>query len=102
MERWMQAYCPRADSTIPGISDEQLRALRVPTLVFRSGASDAHHTRATSEQLHALIPGSQLVEPPWGDDEWNERSDAFRAGTAKGLFERWPLLAPQLLEFAGR
>ena len=35
--------------------------------------SDPYHTRATSEQLHTLIPGSRLVEPPWGDDEWNER-----------------------------
>jgi hypothetical protein len=49
--------------------------------------------------LHKLIPGARLVEPPWGDREWIERSDAARAG-AGGLFERWPLLAPQLLEFA--
>jgi hypothetical protein len=67
--------------------------------VFRSGESDPYHTRATSEMLHRLIPGSRLVEPPWGDREWIERSDAARSGSG-GLFERWPLLAPQLLEFA--
>ena len=65
--------------------------LTVPTLVFRSGASDPHHTRATSERLHALIPGSQLVEPPWGDDEWNEQSKPRRNGTG-ALFERRPVL----------
>ncbi len=43
-------------------------------------------------------PSSTLVEPPWGDREWIERSAAARAGTGH-LFERWPLLAPQLLEF---
>jgi hypothetical protein len=43
--------------------------------------------------------GSHLVEPPWGDEEWNQRSDAASSGTGF-LFERWPLLAPQLLEFA--
>ena len=56
---------------------------------------------ATSENLHAVIPGSELVEPPWGDNEWNERGAAARDGTG-ALFERWPLLAPQLLEFAAR
>ena len=71
----------------------------MPTLIFRSGKSDPYHTRATSEGLHTLISGSKLVEPPWGDREWIERSDAARGGTGY-LFERWPLLAPQLLEFA--
>lgn len=102
MERWMLAYCPSPDSTVPGISDERLRSLTLPTLIFRSGASDPHHTRATSERLHASIPRSTLVEPPWGDNEWNERADAFQGGTAPGLFVRWPLLAPTLLDFARR
>ena len=101
MERWMLAYCPTPGSTVPGISDDRLRSLTIPTLIFRGGASDASHPRATTERLHDLIPGSRLVEPPWGDGEWNERADAFQAAGA-GLFERWPLLAPTLLEFAGR
>jgi pimeloyl-ACP methyl ester carboxylesterase len=100
LERWMLVYCPSPDSTVPGLVDEQLRALTVPALIFRSGESDPHHTRATSEMLHTLIPSSQLVEPPWPDDEWKQRGIAAREGTG-ALFERWPLLAPQLLEFAG-
>jgi hypothetical protein len=100
LERWMLVYCPDAHATGPGVADDELAALGVPTLIFRSGASDPHHTRATSERLHELIPGSRIVEPPWGDDEWNRRGDAARDGTGH-LFERWPLLAPQLLEFAG-
>jgi len=99
LERWMLVYCPDPNATVPGLPDDAYAALTVPTLVFRSGESDPYHTRATSELVHSLIPGSLLVEPPWGDREWIERSDAARAGTA-GLFERWPLLAPQLLEFA--
>ncbi len=100
LERWMTAYCPDPGSVVPGITDDDLARLEVPTLVFRSGASDPYHTRATSERLHDLIARSVLVEPPWADDEWILRSDAARAGTGH-LFERWPLLAPQLLEFAG-
>jgi pimeloyl-ACP methyl ester carboxylesterase len=99
LERWMRVYCPDPAATVPGLPDAACAALDLPTLIFRSGASDPYHTRATSEQVHALIPGAQLVEPPWGDREWIERSDAARAGTG-GLFERWALLAPQLLDFA--
>jgi pimeloyl-ACP methyl ester carboxylesterase len=101
LERWMLVYCPDPIATVPGLADETISSLDVPTLIFRSGTSDPHHTRATSERLHDLIPDSLLVEPPWGDDEWNQRGDAARNGTGF-LFERWPLLAPQLLEFAAR
>jgi pimeloyl-ACP methyl ester carboxylesterase len=100
LERWMLVYCPAPGMTLPGLADAALASLPVPTLVFRSGRSDPYHTRATSEQLHALIPGARLAEPPWGDREWIERSSAARAGTG-ALFERWPLLVPQLLDFAG-
>ncbi len=99
LERWMLVYCPDPTMLVPGLPDAELRRTDLPILVFRSGVSDPHHTRATSERLHELIPGSQLVEPPWGDTEWNERGAAARAGTG-GLFAGWPLLAPQLLEFA--
>jgi hypothetical protein len=73
-------------------------AIAVPALVFRSGESDPHHTRATSERLAALLPQAQLVEPPWGDREWNERVEAAASGV--GIFSRWPLLSTQLTEWA--
>lgn len=100
LEQWMIAYCPDPETTVPGLPDALCAELEVPTLVFRSGTTDAHHTRETSERVAALIPGARLVEPPWGDDEWNERSAAAADGTGH-LFDRWPLLVPQLLEFAG-
>jgi pimeloyl-ACP methyl ester carboxylesterase len=99
LEQWMLVYCPDPAEAVPGLSADMCAQLDVPTLIFRSGVSDPHHTRATSERLHELIPGSQLVEPPWGDDEWMQRGEAARNGTG-ALFERWPLLAPQLLDFA--
>ena len=57
-----------------------------------------HHTRRMSEQVAAALPRSTLLEPPWGDTEWIDRQAARAAG--EGLFQRWPLLAPQLLEWA--
>lgn len=95
MERWMMAYCPRDDEPVPGLSDAAARALDIPALVFRSGESDVHHTRATSERLAEVLPQARLVEPPWGDTEWLERQGAHD----DGIFVRWPLLAPQLLEW---
>ena len=41
----------------------------------------------------------RLVEPPWGDREWIERSADNRV-TGK-LFDRWPLLVPVLAEWSG-
>ncbi|HET9728659.1 MAG TPA: alpha/beta hydrolase [Acidimicrobiia bacterium] len=99
LEQWMLVYVPDEKSPVPGLRNDDLASLSVPTLVFRSGASDPHHTRETSERVAELIPSARLVEPPWPDDEWMQRGIAARVGTGH-LFERWPLLAPQLLEFA--
>jgi len=100
MERWMAAYCPCGDELIPGLRDADARLLDLPTLVFRSGASDFNHTRATSENLAKLLPDARLVEPPWGDTEWNDRSAARPGGSGEGLFVGWPALAPVLQEWA--
>jgi pimeloyl-ACP methyl ester carboxylesterase len=100
MERWMLVYCPCGDEVVPGLADDEAGALDIPTLVFRSGASDVNHTRATSERLADVLPNARLVEPPWGDTEWIERQAARTSGEAPGLFVRWPLLAPQLVEWA--
>jgi pimeloyl-ACP methyl ester carboxylesterase len=99
-EQWMLTYCPCGDQLVPGLDDADGRAIAVPALVFRSGASDAYHTRATSEQVAALLSDTELVEPPWGDREWVDRTVASARG--EGLFARWPLLAPTLLDFVSR
>lgn len=100
LENWMLAYCPTADELVPGLPNSDARGMSIPVLVFRSGESDPHHTRETSERLAAVLPAAQLVEPPWGDEEWKERMKAVASG--EGLFARWPLLAPQLAEWAAR
>ena len=74
------------------------RAISVPAIVFRSGASDPAHPRATSEELAALVPGAKLFEPPWGDREWTERGE-HRDEPGESLFRSWPQLVPQLAAF---
>jgi pimeloyl-ACP methyl ester carboxylesterase len=98
LERWMVVYCPCGEEVVPGLTDAEAAKLDLPTLVFRSGESDPHHTRATSERLAQVLPNSRLVEPPWGDREWLERHTPEAA--REGLFARWPLLAPVLQGWA--
>ena len=98
MQRWGGSFFPTAGSPVPGMTPESFRSIRVPTMVLRSGKSDLHHTRKTSEDVHALIAGSIIAEPPWPDNEWPSRQAARAKG--EGLFQNWPKLAPQILEFA--
>jgi pimeloyl-ACP methyl ester carboxylesterase len=100
LEEWMLVYCPRPEELVPGFPDAEARAMELPAIVFRSGASDPHHTRATSERLAELLPRAELVEPPWGDREWNQRLEA--AGDGVGIFSRWPLLAEPLIEWSAQ
>ncbi len=100
MQRWAGSFFPTPGSPVPGMTPAAFRALKVPTMVLRSGSSDLSHPRKTSEEVHALIPGAILAEPPWPDNEWNMRGAARAKG--EGLFGNWPKLAPQILEFARR
>ena len=57
MKSWGAALLATDEKTIPGITPEQFAKLKMPVMVFRSGQSDIHHPRATSEAVHAAIPG---------------------------------------------
>jgi pimeloyl-ACP methyl ester carboxylesterase len=96
MQRWAAAYAPSDITPVPGMKPVDFARLNMPVLVFRSGTSDLSHPRVTSEWVHRLIPHSRFIDPPWGNDEWNERS----ATREKGLFVSWPKLAPIILDFA--
>jgi pimeloyl-ACP methyl ester carboxylesterase len=98
MQRWASFFIPTETSPVPGMSAADFARLTMPVLLFRNGQSDLAHTRRTSEWVHEMIPGSRLVEPPWPDTEWNDRTAAMQA-EGRGLFEGWPALAPELLAF---
>jgi pimeloyl-ACP methyl ester carboxylesterase len=99
-ERWMAAYCPSDGELVPGFDVEDARKVTLPTVVLRSGTTDLSHRRETSEQVAAALPNARLIDPPWGDNEWNERSAARPGGRGEGLFVGWPKLAPLLLDWA--
>jgi hypothetical protein len=102
MDQWMMAYCACDEGLVPGLDDADVNRLAIPILVFRSGESDMAHTRKTSERVAGGLPNAELVEPPWGDTEWNERSAEYATNGMTGLFVRWPLLVPHLITWADK
>ena len=101
MQQWAEAYAYSKTSPVPGISADVFARMTMPAIVLRSGKSDISHTREASEQTAALLPNAKLVEPPWPDEEWNNCS-LIPSAPGRGRFERWPLLAPMILEFLGK
>ncbi|MCE7796904.1 alpha/beta hydrolase [Sphingobium sufflavum] len=100
MRLWSEAFMPHPGVPVSCMTAAQLAAIRVPVAILRSGESDPHHSRATSEAMARLIPGAHLAEPPWGDTEWLTQLTRSMKGEG-ALFGHWPMLAPQILAFAG-
>jgi len=102
MQRWAGFYRPADDTPVPGLTREAIDAISVPVMILRNGRSDLSHPRTTSDWLGRLMPGADMRDPPWPDDEWNLRSMARDRGEAPGLFVNWPSLAPLILEHINR
>jgi pimeloyl-ACP methyl ester carboxylesterase len=98
MERWLDAFIPKPNEAIPGVPDWEFEQLKVPTLIIRGGENDYDHPKRTSYEVHALIKGSRLIEPPWPEDAW-ERAAAASAAGGGTLFGPWVQAAPVLLDF---
>ena len=98
IERWFDAFVPKANEPIPGVPEWQFESIHVPTLIIRGGEKDYDHPKRTSFEVHALIKGSRLIEPPWPEDAW-EAASAARAAGHGGIFDPWVQAAPALLQF---
>lgn len=100
MQRWALAYRPSDVSPVPGMDPEHFAALTMPVLILRNGRGDISHPRETTDRVHALIPHSHMIDPPWVEDEWDRCRRARAKGEAAGPFVSWPMLAPQILDFS--
>jgi pimeloyl-ACP methyl ester carboxylesterase len=87
MKRWNEYFTYRPDTPVVGATEEQLRAIEVPTLIFEG--NDDIHPPEPAEAIHRLIGGSQFVRSPWSGEEW-------RAGPLPQLYTR---LAPEIVQF---
>jgi len=98
MNRWLDAFVPKPNESIPGVPDWEFATIDCPTLVIRGGEHDYDHPKRTSFEVHALIKGSRLIEPPWPEDAWERAVEATNEGRGS-LFDPWVLAAPALLDF---
>jgi 2-hydroxy-6-oxonona-2,4-dienedioate hydrolase len=101
MKLWLNAYVSKPGQAIPGVADEDFARIKVPTTIIRSGENDDDHPKRTSFEVHALIKGSRLVEPPWAEDAWEQAGIlSFKTGEPHA-FDPWPLAAPLIVDFCG-
>ncbi len=98
MNRWLDAFIPKPNEPIPGVTEYELGEITVPTLIIRPGIEDHDHPPTTSFRVHTLIKGSRLIEPPWPEDAWEQGARDREAGTG-GIFQSWVLAAPTFVDF---
>jgi pimeloyl-ACP methyl ester carboxylesterase len=98
MLRWLNAFVPKPGQTIPGVPDEDFEKVKVPTLILRGGENDIDHPKRTSFEVHCLIKGSRLVNPPWPEDAWERAVEAMFKGKGH-IFDPWVQAAPLILDF---
>jgi 2-hydroxy-6-oxonona-2,4-dienedioate hydrolase len=98
MTRWLDAFIPKPNESIPGVPDYQFAEIKCPTLIVRGGAKDYDHPARTSFEIHALIKDSKLIEPPWPEDAW-EAAVALRNAGKGSIFDFWQQGAPEFLKF---
>jgi len=98
MNRWLDAFVPKPNEAIPGVPDWEFETITCPTLIVRGGEKDYDHPKRTSFEVHALIAGSRLIEPPWPEDAWERAGEATSSGRG-ALFDFWVQGAPAFLDF---
>lgn len=95
MRNWRKAF--NDETVVLGASDEQLRAIQVPTVIV-PGNDDTHPLRV-AEHLHRLWPHATFYPHPWSQEESQALQD-------RPLEEQWEerakRLAPLFLDFLGK
>ena len=93
MARWRDGFLADADLPVIGATEEQLRAIGVPTCIVPG--NDRTHSHRIGESAHRLIPNSELYDLFPGDvdtdlvepEEWQTR-DAEMAAVFVSFLER--------------
>jgi pimeloyl-ACP methyl ester carboxylesterase len=94
MKRWNGFFQYREDTPLVGLTEADLRALAVSTLVFEG--NDDIHPPQVAEAIARLVPGAVLAPSPWTREAWMDR---FTGRSAGSVFDLYPQLAPRILAF---
>src|SRR5208282_5966627 len=67
MTRWKAVFTAGAHHPVMGVSEDELRSIKVPTLVIPG--NDKTHSSASAMIAHRTIPGSELHRLPITDQD---------------------------------
>jgi pimeloyl-ACP methyl ester carboxylesterase len=71
MQEWNDDFVPRPDMPAIAVTADQLRTIKVPTLIFEG--NDLIHPATAALDVHKLIEGSVLASSPWSGEEFMAR-----------------------------
>jgi pimeloyl-ACP methyl ester carboxylesterase len=97
MRRWNSAFYHRAGSDLTGVTNDSLRTIAAPTLIFE-GCDDIHAPEV-SQSMARLIPSALHLPSPWPREDWMGR---FTGRIPGSVFDLYPLLAPHIMAFIAR
>lgn len=96
MKRWNRFFYFQPDTPLVGASEDQLRAIRMPALIFEG--NDDIHPAEVSAAMARLMPGAVLRPSAWSREAF---MDIFVGRKPGPLFDLYPALAPGILQFVG-
>lgn len=94
MKRWMSAFYFRPGSDLTGATNDELRTIALPTLLFEG--NDDIHPKAVSDIVARSIPNTTYRPSPWSDADFMGR---FAGSIPGSVFDLYPQLAPEILGF---
>ena len=97
MLAWNESFYWRPETPVIGATEDELRSIRCPVLVF--SGNDLFHPAAPAEALHRLVEGCELAELPWTGEEWTSR---YHGPKPAGVVDLYPRLVPQVFRFLKR
>ena len=97
MKRWNASFYYREETPVIGATEEQLRAIRAPTVLFEG--NDDIHPEESSDALHRLLPHSELAPSPWSREDFMA---IFTRRTSGSVMDLYPRLAGAILDFLSR
>ena len=104
MRRWQAEFA--RPNPIGDVTEEQLKTVKCPMLIFAGNTPDEVHHKVAAENLHRLVPHSELRPSAWTHEEWDvigQHDHTFPGIAATNRYSmKATFYAAQLLEFIAR
>ena len=104
MSRWSAAFA--RPNPIGDVTEDQLKSVKCPTLIFAGNTPDEVHHELAAENLHRLVPHSELLPSAWTQEEWDVVGQHDHTSPGIAATNRYAMkatfYAAQLLEFIAR